>query len=351
MLFFQYIKEKLFKEKLESDAKPESKSPTKRTIFLLAISELVMVVLGILLALYIDRWNEKQQIEEKFTAALKIIQHEISNDIKQTDKIFNQYIHRDSLLANVMGDKLSRQDYIDGISLYDKIIFYYAQLNIHSDGFEILSKFDEEIPEQYEEIFYDLKKFYSRKINVDEYNRNFKNVVWENINYMYNRPWYPVDEFNGIVSEDQIDFYLYNPYYKSLIQNTMNSMRNTYYVSLSFRLDGIDMYKELKEVTRDTSKMLEYINYTLTDSNKLQQFIGNYKLTEGREDSWFETDFEIEIKDNNLVILRENKDPYIFYHFKESIFFTKSGYIFKFAGNGQLKIIDGFREVTIWSKK
>ena len=73
MLFFQYIKDKLFKKKLESDLKPESKSPTKGTIFLLAISELVMLVLGILLALYIDRWNEKQQIEEKFTAALKII--------------------------------------------------------------------------------------------------------------------------------------------------------------------------------------------------------------------------------------------------------------------------------------
>ena len=351
MLFFQYIKDKLFKKKLESDLKPESKSPTKGTIFLLAISELVMLVLGILLALYIDRWNEKQQIEEKFTAALKIIQQELSNDIQQTDKIFNQYIRRDSLWSNVMGNKLSRQDYKDGISAFDKIIFFYTQLNIHSDGFEILSKFNEEVPEQYENIFYKLKNFYSRKTDIDEYNKNFKKVVWENIDYMYNRPWFSVDEFNGRVSEDQIDFYLHNPYYKSMVHNTMNYMGNSYHVSRSFRLVGIDMYKELKEVIGDTIKMPEHITYTLTDSLKLQQLIGNYKLTEGREDSRFETDLEIEMKDNILVILREDKEPYIFYHFKESIFFTKSGYVFKFSGNGQLKIIDGFRQATLWSKQ
>jgi hypothetical protein len=57
------------------------------------------------------------------------------------------------------------------------------------------------------------------------------------------------------------------------------------------------------------------------------------------------------MKDNILVILREDKEPYIFYHFKESIFFTKSGYVFKFSGNGQLKIIDGFRQATLWSKQ
>ena len=33
-----------------------------------------------------------------------------------------------------------------------------------------------------------------------------------------------------------------------MVHNTMNSMGNSYYVSRSFRLVGIDMYKELKEV-------------------------------------------------------------------------------------------------------
>ena len=351
MLFFQYIKEKLFKKKLDSDSKPESKSPTKRTIFLLAISELVMVVLGILLALYIDRWNEKQQIEEKFTAALKIIQEELSTDIKQTDLGFKSYIYRDSLRSNIMGNKLIRQDYKDGVSEYDKIIYYYWELNIHSDGFEILSKFDEEIPEQYEELFYKLKRFYSQKVNIDEFNKNFKKVVWENVNYMFNRPWYPVDQFNGIVSEDQIDFYLHNPYYKSLIQNTMNSTVNTYCASSKFRLEGIDVYKELKVATGDTSKLPEHITYTLSDSSKLQQFTGKYKQIKGRENSWFDTDIEMEIQDNNLVILREDKDPYVYYYFKESIFFNSTNYVLKFSENGNLKIIEGYRKATFWTKQ
>ena len=66
--------------------KDQEVSFTKSTIFL-AFTELLMVVLGILLALYIDRWNTSKNFEKQFEATLRIVQQNIESDIYNSDHV------------------------------------------------------------------------------------------------------------------------------------------------------------------------------------------------------------------------------------------------------------------------
>ena len=54
----------------------EQKSFTSSSVILVFI-ELFMVVTGILLALYIDRWNSSQNFENQFEATLRIVQQNL----------------------------------------------------------------------------------------------------------------------------------------------------------------------------------------------------------------------------------------------------------------------------------
>ena len=86
--------------------KDKEVSFTNSTIFL-AFTELLMVVLGILLALYIDRWNTSKNFEKQFEATLRIVQQNIESDIYNSDHVIAHYNARDSLRHNIMLNKFN----------------------------------------------------------------------------------------------------------------------------------------------------------------------------------------------------------------------------------------------------
>ena len=99
--------------------KDQEVSFTKSTIFL-AFTELLMVVLGILLALYIDRWNTTQNHKNQFEATLRLVQADLINDIQSSDNVIANFNSRDSLRHDVMLEKLNREYYENGISYWQK---------------------------------------------------------------------------------------------------------------------------------------------------------------------------------------------------------------------------------------
>lgn len=89
---------KLISSKFSSQDKKLSFSSTISLVFI----ELCTVVFGILLVLYIDRWNSSQNIEQQFESTLKIIQKHLESDIYNSDNVIAHYYSRDSLRHDIM---------------------------------------------------------------------------------------------------------------------------------------------------------------------------------------------------------------------------------------------------------
>ena len=52
-----------------------------------AIGEIILVVIGILIAIQVDKWNQARENEEKVRTILADIMHELEKDIEETSCI------------------------------------------------------------------------------------------------------------------------------------------------------------------------------------------------------------------------------------------------------------------------
>ena len=68
MLLFDYFKKTVTQLKSNNS----NSLRTKNTIFLLALSELLIVIVGIFLSLFIDRLNSSRNFEKQYENTLKI---------------------------------------------------------------------------------------------------------------------------------------------------------------------------------------------------------------------------------------------------------------------------------------
>ena len=87
-----------------------------------AIGEIILVVIGILIALQINNWNENRKTEEKINQFLESLTLELSNDLTQINEVTLAQIERANLITNAI--ELSKNPNIKTIILRDSIKDY-----------------------------------------------------------------------------------------------------------------------------------------------------------------------------------------------------------------------------------
>ena len=364
MLLLKFLTNR-FKSIGSSFRKSKEVSFTNSTV-LLAFTELFMVVVGILLALYIDRWNSTQKHEEQFKATLRLVQQDLESDVFASDNVIAGFSSRDSLRHNVMLNKLDRNYYENGISGWEKIIAYYNNFNVSLEGFNLLIDMKEEVPDKYVNIYKKIKNFYKRIETINEYNSRYKEVIWDIKDELSFKKWYWIDSYDGIISEEQIDFYLNDFYYKSLVQKTMNASVLLYSEARNHRIKAINLYHEINDLLGIEVEVPKNIKNNLADS-LANKYVGTYKLIEGDNDNWFPKYYsenlilEIGIKDSILYLMQDNEHSTKLYYFnrisnnskfpikKHPVFISSIGF-FEFYKNGNLKV-GAAGPYSIWEKQ
>ena len=364
MLLLKFLTNRF--KSIGSKFKEENKlSFTSSTIFL-AFTELFMVVLGILLALYIDRWNSSRNFEKQYESTLRIIQQNLESDVFNSDRVISHFNARDSLRHNIMLNKFDREYYEQGVNYWQKAIVFYDQFEIATDGYNLLLEMNEEIPDKYNEINKKIKKLYNRIPSIDEYNKNFKEIIWgihDELTYSY---WFWVDDYYGEMSEEQINFYISNPYYKALVQKVLNASALLNGLARTHRIEAIDIYYEINDLLGKVDEAPKNMTYILSDS-LLKKYIGKYKMVEGDSTKWFPKFYsdnlmlEIGIKDSCLYLMQDSEYTRKLYYFnrqhqnrfypikKHHIFISGLGF-FEFYKNGKLKV-GAAGPYSIWEKQ
>jgi hypothetical protein len=114
--FFRNIRQKLLKEGKTAN------------YFKYAIGEIVLVVIGILIALAINNWNENRKAEEKTKQFLIGLKSDLSNDLKGINAVTEEQIIRSKEMTNAI--ELSKNPNLNAIILKDSIKTYEAGSNI-----------------------------------------------------------------------------------------------------------------------------------------------------------------------------------------------------------------------------
>ena len=78
------------------------------------------------------------------------------------------------------------------------------------------------------------------------------------------------------MSNEQIDFYISDPYYKALVQKVLNASGLLNGVAIAHRVEAIDIYNDINEILGPLKEVPKNITYVLADSSTTK-YVGTLK--------------------------------------------------------------------------
>ena len=288
---------------------------------LYAVGEIVLVVIGILIALSISNQNQQRINEEKITRILKEIQSDLVKDIENSKMIFDYQIYTDSIAKLILNDKYTYEDYNTGN--FVTIGYNYRSFNTISNGYDNFKRNIDNVPEKYSSIIKDLKKIYeSDKTTLDIYNERIRTTVYKNIDEAINFNW-SQELAKGLVSEEDINYRLIDNHYKNMVIKYMNDRVNLFSKCKEYKIDAISLYNKISELLKSKNSIPENVTHnSIKGSLDLNGVVGNYELKETVNNSWAKT---IEIKEvkGQLFLSNEDFDDIEILWYDKSIFVDK----------------------------
>jgi len=246
--------------------------------FKYAIGEILLVVVGILLALQINNWNQNRQNKQKVDKLLSKIQRDIATDIASLNSDIDFYYVQDSICNLVLGKKLNEQDYKgpNRGSLYTLLLRHNGP-SLKRNSYDNLMNIQDIIPEAYDSIIDQLSYLYNdANGNVNSANDYIDEIVEKNIDDLHQSyNWFAPDNIINI-KDEQIDFLVNSDKYQSMVKLYQGLLvSNLTEACNRYAQDAITVYNDIDQILSKDSKSSRLTR--IVDSTK----VGLYKSIQG----------------------------------------------------------------------
>ena len=282
-----------------------------------AIGEIVLVVIGILIALQINNWNETRQNEAKITNILEDIQKDLSDDILSANNVFNRYITNDSLYKLFLDNKLPMNRY--------RYIYFYTNFIIHKNGYLNLTQNSNSIPKKYVGIYKELNNLYINTArNITTFNDRIRTTVYNNLDYLAkNKAWF-TDWYQVGMTPEIEQFYKTDMNYRNQTGLYMIDLVNLTNDTNIYKVKAIDMYKKMDSLLGHKNPIPEQMTYQLKDTSQLKQLEGTYVWQEGLD---YDKEKTVVVKVKHGALYsgyqsQKESDYNEFYWYKDMTFFS-----------------------------
>ena len=306
-----------------------------------AVGEIVLVVIGILIALQINNWNEKQKSQKRTNLLIEKAQKELLYNIERCNLIIDFYRSRDSLVYNVLNQKVTYEDYKNGP--YEYLITQYEPVNLVNEAFNILIENDIELLPKQESIILNLKGLYGTEKNgVDEMDiktgllvNNFLDKLKEE------KSWYSLRRTNH--SDAKVNYYLKDSFYLNEVSHfELYAFQNHLPKAVEFKGKATLIYEEISDyldLKKDSS--------VVRNMNDYEHYIGRYE-----NDSLFNAQIirknntlklNISAKNDTVIlesmyIYPESKESLMLYSFFGELIFDENDEVIKMVvSSGSLR--------------
>ena len=212
-----------------------------------AIGEIILVVIGILIALSIKNWNEGRKKKETLNNIYTIIKQDLETDLLNIDKIFTSMNPNEKMLMKVINQTMTFEDY-KSCEPCQRVLHGFPDYTFQERGIKLLENQSQSTNNDLKATITDFYSELNTEIDVDieAISIGFLNnqYYWKN-----NKSWF-TDFIRGISNDEFIEYALNSWDYR----NRASEFHVLYY----------ELYfGHLKEYKQRAKKIIEKINKTI----------------------------------------------------------------------------------------
>ena len=173
-----------------------------------AIGEIILVVIGILIALQINNWNEARKLQNTMQSVYSIIKTDLLSDIKNIDMALTEMSPRDSIFKRVINRQMTKDDY-ENCNNCSFILYGFPDITLNNRGLILLEDNRTAFDSHQDSLSIEISDFYA-------YFNTEISVALEEVeidytdNYSYyknNKSWFG-DYINGRKNDELINYVL-----------------------------------------------------------------------------------------------------------------------------------------------
>ncbi|MDP5228787.1 MAG: DUF6090 family protein [Cellulophaga sp.] len=191
-----------------------------------AIGEIGLVVIGILIALQINNWNENKKQKKQLDAIYTTVEQNLQTDLKNIKVPIEFFKTLDSTLTLILTtnystsfmDSINETNYLQCIPCKTNINMY-EPFEKQDNGFELLKKYEDNESIKGNEFSQDIIQFYTTEgKGLTTFRDVLINEAYSNLKYYEQFPWYS-DYSLGNYNPNAIAYFLNDQNYKNRAAN------------------------------------------------------------------------------------------------------------------------------------
>jgi hypothetical protein len=237
---------------------------------LYAIGEILLVVIGILIALQIDNWNEQKKAEERIDILMGEVMDDLDSFTSYNNGSLEWYSKKQYLFNLILRDSLTYEDYTS--DKYEGL--FNTTITGHNPqkrriAYDNLVDELNSVPDNYKSIVNDLNRLYSNEMN-ENYVVEINQLSQRNLQkWADNYKWYTYQGPNRNNSE-MIDFMLNDYRFKNEVKHYASIVSGHIWVMLRDKIWAEEAYNK---IARQLNKPELDPNYNLN----LSVIVGNWE--------------------------------------------------------------------------
>lgn len=216
--------------------------------FKYAIGEIVLVVIGILIALSINNWNEARKQKDTLNNIYATLKTDLIEDIKNIDNIISGSESSKKHYLAIINKTRKREDFKTCERCW-MVNFGFAEINIRTNGIDLLLEYNKLITNSNDTLSINLKKLYND--NVSNIKNDIRELATNTEGYFEKiateESWFP-ELIKGIITDDFIEYALTDITYR----NYATIIHYIYFVKYiahlkEFKVKGLEFIKLIDE--------------------------------------------------------------------------------------------------------
>lgn len=329
--------------------------------FLYAIGEIVLVVIGIMIAVQLNNRNQDRVQQKEIEAILIKIQKEIVADLHYSNGRLKNYVERDSLKNRILNRQITYNELKTGKTNLLRYSQGHFLFSMKTAGYEQLMEHLDDLPQEYDDLLQQLDRHYRSgtiqrtraKLDVYGVVQNYKEYLTEH------QPWFGQDLYHNTISDAQINFYLNDPYFLNHITRLNDAITASVRELIRWRIVAIRIYHEINELLGENRQTVPDIARTtsLNSASESPKYVGTYVLTKGPKNTSLGSRLEVTSNKNDLFvqygdkrepiqlrIMHETKPWFVLNRYESDVF------RFEHSGPNTISVVQGNLDQTSWVK-